>query len=43
MADKKGNPEVSRRIATSALVTLAFSGAGFYLGNRYFEALASYP
>ena len=43
MADRKGNPEVNRRIATSALVTLAFSVAGFYLGNRYFEALASYP
>ena len=43
MADKKGNPEVNRRIATSALVALAISVAGFYLGNRYFEALASYP
>lgn len=43
MADRKGNPEVNRRIATSALVTLAFSVTGFYLGNRYFEALASYP
>ena len=43
MADKKGNPEVNRRIATSALVALALSIAGFYLGNRYFEALASYP
>lgn len=43
MADRKGNPEVNRRIATSALVTLAFSVTGFYFGNRYFEALASYP
>lgn len=43
MAGRKGNPEVNRRIATSALVTLAFSVTGFYLGNRYFEALASYP
>ena len=43
MADRKGNPEVNRRIATSALVALALSVAGVYLGNRYFEALASYP
>ena len=38
-----GNPEVSRRIALSSLGTLAVSALCFYLGNRYGEALASYP
>lgn len=38
-----GNPEVSRRIALSSLGTLAISALCFYLGNRYGEALASYP
>ena len=38
-----GNPEVSRRIARSSLGTLLISAVGFYCGNRYGEALASYP
>lgn len=39
----KGNPEVNKRIARSALATLVISVGGFYLGDRYGEALASYP
>lgn len=39
----KGNPEVNKRIARSALATLVISVVGFYLGDRYGEALASYP
>lgn len=39
----KGNPEVNKRIARSALATLVISAAGFYLGDRYGEALVSYP
>lgn len=42
MADN-GNPEVNKRIARSALATLVISVGGFYLGDRYGEALASYP
>lgn len=38
-----GNPEVNRKIARSALATLVISAGGFYLGNRYGEALTSYP
>lgn len=38
-----GNPEVSKRIARSSLATLVLSALGFYLGDRYGEALASYP
>ncbi len=38
-----GNPEVSKRLARSSLATLAISVVGFYLGDRYGEALASYP
>ena len=38
----KGNPEVNKRIARSALATLVISCSGFYLGDRYGEALASY-
>lgn len=38
-----GNPEVNRKIARSALATLVISDGGFYLGNRYGEALTSYP
>lgn len=38
-----GNPEVNRKIARSALATLVISVGGFYLGNRYGEALISYP
>ena len=39
----KGNPEVNKRIARSALVTLFLSVGGFYLGDRYAQELASYP
>ena len=38
-----GNPEVNRKIARSALATLVISVGGFYLGDRYGEALISYP
>ena len=38
-----GNPEINRKIARSALATLVISAGGFYLGNRYGEALTSYP
>ena len=38
-----GNPEVSKRVARSSLATLVLSALGFYLGDRYGEALASYP
>lgn len=37
-----GNPEVNRKIALSALGTLAVSAIGFYFGNRYAEQLFSY-
>lgn len=43
MATSSGNPEVNKRIAVSALGTLAISVVAFYLGDRYGEALASYP
>ena len=41
MAQGKGNPEINKKVATSALVTLLVSVVGFYLGNRYWEAVAS--
>lgn len=41
MAQSKGNPEINKKVATSALVTLLVSVVGFYLGNRYWEAVAS--
>ena len=37
------NPETNRKVAVSALVTLALSAVGFYLGNRYGEALTALP
>lgn len=37
------NPDVNKKVAHSALTTFLFSLVGFYLGNRYGEALASYP
>ena len=40
MAQGKGNPEINKKVATSALVTTLLSGVGFYLGNRYWEAVA---
>lgn len=42
MAQGKGNPEINKKVATSALVTTLLSGVGFYLGNRYWEAVASF-
>lgn len=42
MAQGKGNPEINKKVATSALVTTILSGVGFYLGNRYWEAVASF-
>ena len=42
MAESKGNPEINKKVARSALVTALISCAGFYLGNRYWEAMASY-
>lgn len=42
MAQGKGNPETNKKVATSALVTTLLSGVGFYLGNRYWEAVASF-
>lgn len=42
MAQGKGNPEINKKVATSALVTTMLSGVGFYLGNRYWEAVASF-
>lgn len=38
-----GNPDVNKRVARSALLTLLISLVGFYLGDRYGEALAAYP
>lgn len=40
MAQDKGNPEVNKKVATSALMTLPVSTVGFYLGNRYWEVVA---
>lgn len=37
-----GNPETNRRMALSATATLALSAIGFYLGDRYGEALGAY-
>lgn len=37
-----GNPEVGRKLARSSVGTLLFSVIGFYLGDRYGEALASF-
>lgn len=37
------NPEVNKKIATSALGTLVISAAFFYLGDRYGESLLAYP
>lgn len=37
-----GNPEVKKKIARSALTTLLFSAIGFYMGNRYAQALSAY-
>ena len=42
MAQGKGNPETNKKVATSALVTTLLSGVGFYLGNRYWEAVVSF-
>ena len=42
MAKHSGNPEVSRKMGVSALVTFLLSVLGFYLGDRYGEAIASY-
>lgn len=36
------NPDVNKRVARSALLTLLISLVGFYLGDRYGEALAGY-
>lgn len=36
------NPDVNKKITSSALATLVFSAVGFYFGNRYGEALAAY-
>lgn len=36
------NPDVNKRVARSALLTLLISLVGFYLGDRYGEALAAY-
>ena len=38
-----GNPQTNRKIIRSALVTLALSLGGFYLGDRYAETIAAYP
>lgn len=38
-----GNPDINRKTARSALVTLIVSAVGFYLGDRYGQELASYP
>ena len=43
MAKHSGNPEVSRKMGVSALVTFLLSVLGFYLGDRYGEAIASQP
>lgn len=37
-----GNPELNKRIARSALTTLLLSAVGFYMGNRYAQALSAY-
>ena len=37
------NPEVNRKIATSALGTLLIATIFFYLGDRYAETISSYP
>lgn len=37
------NPEVNRKIATSALGTFFIAAVFFYLGDRYFETLISIP
>ena len=38
-----GNPEVGRKLARSSVGTLLFSVIGFYLGDRYGEALTAFP
>ena len=37
------NPEINKKIATSALGTLVIATVFFYLGDRYAETLATYP
>lgn len=37
------NPEVNKKIATSALGTLFIATVFFYLGDRYAETLVTYP
>lgn len=38
-----GNPEINQKVARSALVTVCLSAIGFYLGDRFSEALSYYP
>lgn len=37
------NPEINKKIATSALGTLVIATVFFYLGDRYAETLVTYP
>lgn len=37
------NPEINKKIATSALGTLFIATVFFYLGDRYAETLVTYP
>ena len=37
------NPEINKKIATSALGTLVIAMVFFYLGDRYAETLVTYP
>lgn len=37
------NPEINKKIATSALGTLVIATVFFYLGDRYCETLVTYP
>lgn len=38
-----GNPEIGKKIARSAILTIIISLVGFYLGDRWAETLASFP
>ena len=42
MAQGKGNPEINKKVATSALVTTLLSGVGFYLGTVSYTHLDVY-
>lgn len=37
------NPEINKKIATSALGTLVIATVFFYLGDRYAQTLVTYP